>query len=106
MLFAQSVAFSIPAGDNTLASEIATIPDNGPINAITILPESVVADSVIELWLKKVKGTQGTGADYYFYESAVVTTGKTWFLAGWQGAQIKMRSGTGTGTSTLSIVAN
>lgn len=68
---------------------------------VTVMFEALVATAVAELWLCSI-GSDPTLDASYFFSGQSTTTGATWPLASWPGAQIRFKSGGTAGT----IIAN
>jgi len=109
--------FTVPSASGSYAFERLTfgaVPADLPEDSfigVTCVVESSVATSVVELWLPRISG--GTkhpstfiDSDYvYSGESIASSGGETWALAGYPGAQIRVKSGGTGGTATISATA-
>lgn len=71
---------------------------------VTALIESAPSGAAIELWLLRVGGDPMNDADYCLFDSSPVS--KTWPLASYRGAQIRMKSGGTGGSATISASAD
>lgn len=77
------------------------------IRSVTALIESTVAAAVVELWLLEASADPALDASYSLYATlATATGGATANLAGWRGAQIRVKSGGTAGSMVVSAVAN
>lgn len=77
------------------------------IRSVTALVESTVATAVVELWLLKANADPSVDANYVLHGTIVTATGgATVSLAGWRGAQIRVKSGGTAGSMIVSAVAN
>lgn len=97
------VVFAVPAGSGDYAPERITITSPESLYGITVMIAAAPAAAVFELWLLKAGGAPATDADFALYKNS--TGGETWPLAGWHGAQIRVKSGGNAGNATLSVTA-
>lgn len=113
----QRVSFTVPAASGSYAFERLTfgvVPDGVPEQSyfgVTASVDASVASSTIELWLPRVDaGTKHPStfidSDYQYSGESIAATGaETWTLAGYPGAQIRVKSGGTGGTVTVSASA-
>ena len=109
--------FTVPGASALYAFERITfgVPGaNSPEDSfigVTAVVEASVATSVVELWLPRISdGTKHPStfidSDYVFSGESIAATGaETWALAGYPGAQIRVKSGGTSGTATISATA-
>src|SRR3990167_307553 len=109
--------FTVPAANGSYAFErltfLAVSAGRPEVSFIwvTYVVEASVATSVVELWLPRISG--GTkhpstfiDSDFvYSVESIAASGAETWALAGYPGAQIRVKSGGTGGTATISATA-
>ncbi len=106
--------FMVPAASGSYAPERWTCGDvkaGQPWDAFQGVTASVYASvtgMVVELWLPRFGATKGSmiDDDYKYTGKFIGATGaETWALAGYPGAQIRVRSGGTAGTATVSCSA-
>jgi len=95
--------FAVPSGAGSYAPERITFTSPESLFGITTLIEASPAAAVFELWLLKAGGVPADDGDFALYKNS--TGGETWPLAGWHGAQIRVKSGGNAGNATLSVTA-
>lgn len=105
-------SFTVPAASGSYAFERITfgnkvtlgMPEDGFMGVTVAVEGAGIASSTIELWLPRLDdGTKHPStfvdSDYTFSGKSIAVTGaETWALAGYPGAQIRVKSG-GTGGS-------
>lgn len=121
------VVANVPAVSGSYAEERITFGDQSTglgeqsFMAVTALVESAVAAATLELWLPQVAQSVGepasfTDANYYFTGKSLPASGgaaltngqgiaETWTLAGYPGAQIRVKSGGIPGQMPISASA-
>ena len=106
--------FTVPAASGSYAFERGTVGDvkagmvQDTFQGITVSVYTSVAAMVVELWLPRIGATPGAliDADYKYTGKSIGATGsETWKLAGYPGAQIRVKSGGTAGTAVVSISA-
>jgi len=106
--------FTVPSTSGAYAFErIAfgeVVASQAPMSfeGVTAIVEDSVTSMVVELWLPRVNVAGGAFVDddYTLYDSlAAATGGETWPLAGYPGAQIRVKSGGTGGTATINASA-
>lgn len=107
-------SFTVPATSGSYAFERITfgaVPSGVPeqaLTAITVNVDASIATMVVELWLPRIGGgskppSTFVDGDYQFSGKSIGATGsETWPLAGYTGAQLRVKSGGTSGTATLS----
>lgn len=108
MLFQDRAVFVVPAGAGEYAPERITILRPQQIYGLTTLIEAGPASAVYELWLLRAGGDPSnddpdTTDDFAKWKTS--TGGETWPLAGWYGAQIRVKSDGNAGNATVSVTA-
>lgn len=109
--FAIRQSFAVPVTSGQYAPEVITLAHSTaaltPISllGVTALIEALVASATVELWLLKIGGNSATSTDY-FYAGKSTTTGDTWPLASWPGAQLRVKSGGTAGTCIVNATAD
>lgn len=101
-------SFTVPATAASYAFERMTFgerPSGMPqdsFQGVTVAVQSGVTDAVYELWLPKVGAVQGSMVDDDYDLWATITSpGETKVLAGYPGAQVRVKSGGTSGTAVL-----
>lgn len=105
--------FSLPATLDTYSAERITFGDVGAgmvedsFQGVTVSVDTSVATMTVELWLPKVGSTHPRIDDDYKYtgKSIGATGSETWALAGYPGAQIRVKSGGTSGSPVISASA-
>ena len=104
--------FTVPAASGSYAFERSTF---GEVRAgmpketyqgITVNVDTSVATMSVELWLPKFDAIAGSTVDgdyKYSGKSSGATGSETWALAGYPGAQIRVKSGGTGGSAVLSV---
>ena len=106
----QEVTFSLPAASGSYSAERITFGEvisgqaKESYQGITVLVVTSVATMTVELWLPKVSADHPfIDGDYtYTGKSIGATGGETWALAGYPGAQIRVKSGGTAGSPVIS----
>ena len=113
------VVFNLNGVDTNYAPERLTLGAAGPglyprgFMGVTALVESLVTGATIELWLPRVANDPNLpassfgDADYFNSGLTPLTTAgaANWSLAGWPGAQIRVKSSTTAGAMSVSASA-
>lgn len=107
------VTFSLPAESGSYSAERITFGDvasgmvEDSFQGVTVSVDTSVATMVVELWLPKVGSTYPRIDDDYKYtgKSIGATGSETWALAGYPGAQIRVKSGGVAGDPVISASA-
>lgn len=103
--------FSLPAasgsysGDRLTFGEVKAGQVKESYQGITVNVDTSVASMVVELWLPKANATAGSmiDSDYTYTGKSIGATGsETWALAGYPGAQIRVKSGGTAGSPVIS----
>ena len=106
--------FTVPSTSGSYAperiafGEVAAGQAPQAFEGVTASVDTTVASCVIELWLPKVgiAGGAHINTDYsYSGKSIAATGGETWALAGYPGAQIRVKSGGTSGSAVVSATA-
>lgn len=107
--------FSLPAASGSYSAERITVGavKSGMVEdsfqGITISVDTSVSGMTCELWLPKVGRSAGEvvlDADYKYTGKSIGATGsETWALAGYPGAQIRVKSGGSAGSPVISYSA-
>jgi hypothetical protein len=108
------MTFSLPAASGSYSAERITVgavrsgmPEDA-FQGITISVDTSVSGMSCELWLPRVGKAAGTllDTDYKYTGKSIGATGsETWALAGYPGAQIRVKSGGSAGSPVLSYSA-
>ena len=108
------VTFSLPAASGSYSAERITVGDvkagmpEDSFQGITISVDTTVTAMTCELWLPRVGAVSGTllDTDYKYTGKTIGATGsETWALAGYPGAQIRVKSGGTAGSPVISYSA-
>jgi hypothetical protein len=111
-LHSARTSFTVPATSGQYATQrIQLAPPSAavtgvPLYGVTALIESAPAGAVLELWLMRVEGDPATDASFFYSGKSITTGAETWTLAGFPGAQIRVRSGGTGGTLVASATAD
>jgi hypothetical protein len=106
--------FTVPAASGSYAPERWTCGDvkaSMPWDAfqgVTVSVYTSVATMSVELWLPRFGATKGSmiDGDYHYSGKSIGATGsETWALAGFNGAQIRVKSGGTGGNAVVSCSA-
>jgi len=109
------MSFTVPAASGSYAPERIAFgevksgqaPDS--FQGVTAAVLTTVASATVELWLPRVDIAGGThlDTDYTYSGQALdaATGAETFVLAGWPGAQIRVKSGGSAGTMVVSASA-
>lgn len=110
--FAIRQSFTVPAGSGQYAPEAITLAQGSAAGAgkpqllgVTALIEAAIANAVVELWLLKIGGDPTANGDYFFSGKST-TTGDTFPLASWPGAQLRVKSGGTAGNHIVNATAD
>jgi hypothetical protein len=111
--FRGSKTFTVPLAAGEYAPERLTLAKSstqvGPdsLIAVTALITSAVTAAVLELWLLKFGGDPAVDADWSNTGNSITASGgDTWPLAGWDGAQLRAKSGGTAGSLGVSATAD
>jgi hypothetical protein len=112
------LAFTVPSTSGGYAFERITFgavrsgqPEDSFQGVTAMIEGSGVATAVLELWLPRLDAGSKHPSDFidsdysYAGKSVTATGGETWPLAGYPGAQIRVKSGGTSGTMTVSATA-
>jgi len=111
------LSFTVPSASGSYAFEritfgaVASGQPEDSFQGVTASVDASVAASSVELWLPRLDaGTKHPSSfvdsDYqYSGKSLSVSGAETWVLAGFPGAQIRVKSGGTSGTCTVSATA-
>jgi hypothetical protein len=109
-----SRTFTVPSTSGSYAFERFTVGDvkagmvQDSFQGITVNVDTSVASMTCELWLPRIDATPGSliDSDYTYTGKSIGATGsETWSLAGYPGAQIRVKSGGTSGSARLSVSA-
>ena len=114
-------SFTVPAASGSYAFERITfvavqagMPEEAFLG-VTAAVETVVADSVVELWLPRLMDSTTSPNEYVdgdykysgqsFTSTAAIPGAETWTLAKYPGAQIRVKSGGTSGSAVIGASA-
>lgn len=106
--------FTVPSTSGSYAFERWTCGDvragqaQDAFQGITVSVYTSVTGMVVELWLPRIGATPGSlvDSDYKYSGKSITTSGaETWALAGYPGAQIRVKSGGSSGSAVVSCSA-
>lgn len=107
------VSFAVPATSGSYAperiafGEVASGMPEDTFQGVTALVEGSVTAMVVELWLPRIGATHPKLDTDYFNTGKFLnaTGGETWALAGYPGAELRIKSGGTAGTAILNASA-
>src|SRR3990167_10937093 len=105
--------FTVPSTSGSYAperiafGEVASGQAIDSFQGVTCIVNGTVATMTVELWLRQFNADHPFIDDDYEYsgKSIGATGGETWALAGFPGAQLRVKSGGTSGTATISATA-